>query len=160
MPSAPCQMTLAAQSVMKEFLHLPRDGIRKVRRAARRHFFPVLPSRDGNLKLPPALFLDSVCRASRGGRIKLFRRLLPYLAASAPATSTEVCEINSLAEFESGYARLADMLGHAGKTPPSSEIEFLRDNWESAFVVSRHDWTKRLSFPDRFCQHSRSATRG
>jgi predicted O-methyltransferase YrrM len=58
--------------------------------------------------------------------MKLFRRLLPYLDAPAPAASFEVCEINSLAEFESGYARLAGMLGHAGKTPPSSEIEFLR----------------------------------
>ncbi|MFN2622127.1 MAG: class I SAM-dependent methyltransferase [Chthoniobacterales bacterium] len=31
-----------------------------------------------------------------------------------------------MAEFESGYARLAAMLGHAGKTPPPGEIEFLR----------------------------------
>jgi predicted O-methyltransferase YrrM len=85
-----------------------------------------LASRNGNLKLPPALFLDAVCRASRGGRRKLFRRLFPYLFAPAPASSTEGCEINSLAEFESGYARLAVMLGHAGKTPPPGEIEFLR----------------------------------
>jgi predicted O-methyltransferase YrrM len=52
--------------------------------------------------------------------------LIPYLSASAPAPSTEVCEINSLAEFESGYARLAVMLGRAGKTPPPGELEFLR----------------------------------
>jgi hypothetical protein len=111
---------------MKELLHLPRDWMRKVRRTGRQHFFPVLVTRDGNLKLPPALFLDSLCRASRGGRLKLFRRLMPYLFAPPAASSTEVCEINSLAEFESGYARLAVMLGHAGKTPPPGEIEFLQ----------------------------------
>lgn len=70
--------------------------------------------------------LDSVWRASPGGRMKLFRRLLPYLSAGAPASSSEVCEINSLAEFETGYARLAAMLGRAGKIPPPGEAEFLR----------------------------------
>jgi len=70
--------------------------------------------------------LDSVWRASPGGRMKLFRRLLPYLSARAPAPSSEVCEINSLAEFETGYARLAAMLGRAGKIPPPGEVEFLR----------------------------------
>jgi predicted O-methyltransferase YrrM len=78
------------------------------------------------LRLPPALFLDSICRASRGERMKLFRRLFPYLSARAPVSSNEVCEIGSLADFESAYARLAVLLGHAGKTPPPGEIEFLR----------------------------------
>ena len=100
--------------------------MRKVRRTARQHFFPVLVTRDGNLKLPPALFLNSVWRAARGGRLKLFRRLLPYVFGSTSTSSTEVCEINSLGEFEAGYARLAIMLGRAGKAPPPGEIEFLR----------------------------------
>jgi predicted O-methyltransferase YrrM len=100
--------------------------MRKVRRAGRQHFFPVLPTRDGSLKLPPALFLDSVWRASPGGRLKLFRRLIPYLFAPAAVSSCDVFEINSLAEYESVYTRLAVILGHAGKTPPPGEIEFLR----------------------------------
>ena len=58
--------------------------------------------------------------------MKLFRRLRPYLRPSASASPAEVCEIKSLAEFESAYARLAAMLGHAGRTPPTGEIEFLR----------------------------------
>jgi predicted O-methyltransferase YrrM len=111
--------------VTKELQHLPRDWIRKLRRAWRQHFFPVLPQ-DGTLKLPLALLLDSVWRASPGGRMKLFRQLVPYLSAAAPDSSSEVCEITSLAKYESGYARLAGLLGHAGKKPPQGEIEFLR----------------------------------
>jgi hypothetical protein len=111
---------------IKQLSHLPRDWMRKVRRAARRQLFPELGTRDGDLRLPPALFLDSVFRASRGHRVKLFRRLLPYLAGSAPASAAAICEIKTLAEFESGYARLAGILGHAGKTPPPGELEFLR----------------------------------
>src|SRR4051812_15946024 len=105
------------RSAFIELLHLPRDLIRKVRRAGRQRLFPPLVTRDPTLKLPPALLLDSVFRASRGGRIRLFRRLIPYLSPPASAASTEVREINSLAEFESGYASLAVMLGHPGKTP-------------------------------------------
>src|SRR5688500_9568734 len=116
---------------MKELLHLPRDWMRKVRRATRDYFFPVLVTHDGNLKLPPALFLDSVRRASRGRRLKLSRRLMPYLFAPAAASSVEACEINSWEEFEAGYARLAVMLGHAGKTPPPGETAFLQS------IVSR-----------------------
>jgi Methyltransferase domain len=111
---------------MKRLLHFPRDFLRTVRRVGRRHFFPVLASADGSLKLPPVLLLDSVWRACRGGRMKLLRRLLPYLSARPPASSSEVCEINSLAEFETGYSRLAAMLGRTGRTPPPGEIEFLR----------------------------------
>jgi predicted O-methyltransferase YrrM len=33
--------------------------------------------------------------------------------------------MNSLAEFESGYVRLATFLGHRGKTPPPAELKFL-----------------------------------
>ncbi len=111
---------------MKKLLHLPRDAIRKVRRAGRQYFFPVLGTRDGNLKLPLAVVLDSVYRASQGDRIKLFRRLFPYLSAPAATLSTGACEIHSLADFESRYARLAAMLGHAGRTPPPGEIQFLQ----------------------------------
>lgn len=111
---------------MKKLLHLPRDGMRQLRRAARDHFFPELVTQHGDLNLPPALVLHSICRASRGRRMKLLRRLIPYLPASAPAASVEVCEIDSLSEFESAYARLAVMLGQPGKTPSPGEINFLR----------------------------------
>jgi predicted O-methyltransferase YrrM len=111
---------------MKEFLHLPRDWMRKVRRAGRKRFFPELPTHGGDLKLPPALLLDSVWRAPSGSRLKLFRRLMPYLVATPTPPSPDACEISSLADFEAGYADLARILGKPAKTPPPGEIEFLR----------------------------------
>src|SRR3954464_3625352 len=111
---------------MKELLHLPRDWMRKARRAGRQHFFPALEIRSGNLKVPAALLLDSVWRAAPGHRMKLVRRLMPYLSGQTQTASSQVCEIKSLEDFESGYARLAVMLGRAGATPPPGEIEFLR----------------------------------
>lgn len=38
----------------------------------------------------------------------------------------QTAEFRSLAEYESDYARFAGMLGHAGKTAPPGEIEFLQ----------------------------------
>src|SRR3954463_2685287 len=111
---------------MKKLLHLPRDWMRNVRRAGRRRFFPVLDTRDGTLKLPAAVLFDSVVRGPTGARTKLFRRLVPYLFSAAPAASTAVCEINSLPEYESAYARLAAMLQQPGKIRPPGEVEFLR----------------------------------
>lgn len=136
---------MALGDLMKELLHLPRDWMRKIRRVGREFFFPVLATRDGNLQLPIALLLDAVSRASRGDRLTLFRRLRPYLFAPAAAPSTEVCEINSLAEFESGYARLAGMLGRVGKTPPAGELEFLR-----AIVNRPMQYSGTISASDNF----------
>ena len=112
--------------MMKELVHLPRDLVRKVRRAARRHFFPVLDNRESKLTLPPAVVLDAVRHAHRGRRLKLLRRLIPYLSEPRPASPAAVCHIKTWPEFESGYAQLAVMLGRAGKTPPPGEIEFLQ----------------------------------
>jgi hypothetical protein len=101
--------------------------MRKVRRAGRARFLPALATPGRSLKLPPALFLDTVLRASPRSRLRLCRRLMPYLfAPGAASAATDVCAIHSLDEFESAYARLAAMLGHAGKTPPRGELEFLR----------------------------------
>ncbi|HVF70717.1 MAG TPA: class I SAM-dependent methyltransferase [Chthoniobacterales bacterium] len=111
---------------MKELLHLPRDWSRKMRRAGRRRLFPELDRHEASLKLPLAVLLDAIYRASPGSRVKLFRRLLPYLRAADSSATAETCHIESLADFASGYARLATMLGRAGKIPPPGEIEFLR----------------------------------
>jgi cephalosporin hydroxylase len=78
------------------------------------------------LKIPLSLFLGAVRDAPRGRRIKLLRELVPCLFETVPGSTAEVCEINSLANFESAYPCLAAMLGQAGKTPPPGEMEFLQ----------------------------------
>jgi predicted O-methyltransferase YrrM len=50
----------------------------------------------------------------------------------------EICQIDSLAEFPSAFSRLAEMLGHPGKMPPSGEVEFLRSNLNGK---KRHEGT-------------------
>lgn len=71
------------------------------------------------------ILLGAVRNAPRGYRLKIFRRSIPSLFAPPPAKPVEVCEINSLADFESAYARMATMLGETGKTPSASEVTFL-----------------------------------
>lgn len=44
----------------------------------------------------------------------------------APGESVDVGEFRSVEEFETKYATLAPVLGHAGKTPPPGEQDFLR----------------------------------
>ena len=109
---------------MRELSHAARDYLREVRRRGRQRFFTASVNRDGNLKVPLGVFFEAVRHAPRGCRIKLLQRLLSRPAP--PAARAEVCEINSLVDFESAYPRLAAILGHAGKTPPPGELEFLQ----------------------------------
>src|SRR6266403_6260239 len=122
-------------SLLREVLHVPRDWLRKVRRAGRRFLFHPSISRDGTLRLRLAPFLEAIFTATPGTRMKAFQRLYPSLSAPRPASSAVICEINSLADFESSYTQLAAMLGHAGKTSPPSEMEFLRriDNQQTVY---------------------------
>lgn len=111
---------------MTKLSHVPRDWLRKLRRIWREFFFTASVSRAGRLKLAPGIFLGSVRHAPRRSRLKFFRGLFASLSSPSSASSAEICEINSLANFESAYTCLAAMLGHAGKVPPPGEIEFLR----------------------------------
>src|SRR5207248_2778521 len=112
--------------LMRKALHAPRDWLRKVRRAGQQFLFRPSISRDGILKLRLAPFLEAIFKATPATRMKAFQRLYLSLSAPRPASSAVICEINSLANFESSYTQLAAMLGHAGKTSPPSEMEFLR----------------------------------
>src|SRR4051794_40850632 len=118
--------TARRRPVMKKLFHLPRDWMRKVRRAGRQFLFRPSISREGILKLRLAIFLEAILKTARSYRVKVFQLLYPSLSAPCPASSPVICEINSLADFQSSYGHLAAMLGHPGKAPPPSEIEFLR----------------------------------
>src|SRR5438105_2264148 len=116
----------ATGHLIRESSHAARDWLRKVRRAVRNFFFNPSISRAGNLKVPLGVLLEVVRHAPWRCRIRLFQRLFPSPSVPFPPASAEVCEFKSLANFESDYTHLAAMLGLAGKTPPPSELEFLR----------------------------------
>jgi hypothetical protein len=109
---------------MRQISHAARDWLRKVRRASR-ELFMLDPAIAAIVKLPIFIFLGAVRHAPSGSRRKVFRCSVASLSAPAPVERAEDCEINSLTNFESAYARLAALLGRAGKTPAAGEVEFL-----------------------------------
>ena len=109
---------------VREVSHAARDWLRKVRKAGR-DLFMIDRAIGAIRRLPVVISLGAVRHASRGCRMKIFRGAIRSLSTPAPAEPVEVCEINSLTDFDSGFARLAAMLGHAGRRPSPGELEFL-----------------------------------
>ena len=111
-------------SRIRELSHAARDSLRKLRKAGRA-FFKVDHAAAAVTRLPIVILLGAVRNAPCGYRLKIFRRSVPSLFAPLRAKPVEVCEINSLADFDSAYARLATMLGETGKNPSAGEVTFL-----------------------------------
>jgi predicted O-methyltransferase YrrM len=111
-------------SRIRKLSHAARDWLRKLRKAGRA-FFRVDHAAAAVARLPIVILLGAVRNAPRGYRLKIFRRSVPSLLAPRPAKPVEVCEINSLGDFDSAYARLATILGETGKTPSAGELTFL-----------------------------------
>jgi len=109
---------------MRELSHAARDWLRKVRKAGR-ELFMIDRAIAAIIRLPVVISLGAVRHAPRGCRTKILRGAIRSVSRPAPTGSGEVCEINSLADFNSGYARLAAMLGQAGRGPSPGEVEFL-----------------------------------
>jgi len=109
---------------VREVSHAARDWLRKVRKAGR-DLFMIDRAIGAIRRLPVVISLGAVRHAPRGCRMKIFRGAIRSLSTPAPAGPAEVCEINSLTDFDSGFARLAAMLGHAGRRPSPGELEFL-----------------------------------
>jgi hypothetical protein len=83
-----------------------------------------------NLRPERELSLKSYLRALRysplRSRIVIARKLFPYLFLRVARSTAEVCEFDSLENYETSYRRLARLLGHNEKVPPPGEIDFLR----------------------------------
>lgn len=103
-----------------------RDRLRKVRKGARRSFSTASVDREGNLRIPLGLMLETIGYVPLNRSIELLRILRKPCPAYVPTAADETCEIDSLAAFPSSYGRLAGMLGQSGKVPPSGEMEFLQ----------------------------------
>ena len=111
-------------SVLREFSHAARDWLRKVRRSAREVFMIDLLV-GAVRRWPVAVFLGAVFQPQAHSRLSFFCRAPHLFRRPRSSAAAEACAINSLPEFESGYVRLATLLGHPGKTPPAAELEFL-----------------------------------
>lgn len=111
-------------SAVRGFSHTARDWLRKVRRSVR-EFFLIDQLVGAIRRWPAAVFLSAVFQAPADSRIRFLCRAPRSLRRPRSSAAAKVCAINSLAEFESGYVRLAMLLGHPGKTPPPAELEFL-----------------------------------
>jgi len=76
------------------------------------------------------LSLKSYLRALRyspiRSRIVIARKLFPYLFQRTARSTAEICEFDSLENYETSYRRLARLLDHSEKVPPPGEIDFLR----------------------------------
>ena len=53
------------------------------------------------------------------------RKLFPYLFQRVARSTAEICEFDSLENYETSYRRLARLLGHSEKMPSPGEIDFL-----------------------------------
>ena len=82
-----------------------------------------------NLRPERNLPLGSYLRALRyspiRSRIVIARKLFPYLFQRVARSTAEICEFDSLENYETSYQHLARLLGHSEKVPPPGEMEFL-----------------------------------
>jgi len=77
------------------------------------------------LKLPLKSYLRALRYSPIRSRIEVARKLFPYLFRRLARSTAEICEFDSPGNYETSYQRLARLLGHSEKLPPSGEIEFL-----------------------------------
>lgn len=109
---------------MREVSHAARDWLRKVRKAGR-EIFMIDRAIAAVRRLPVAISFGAVRHAPRRRRTKILRSAIRSIFAPASAEPAAGCEINSLTDFNSRYARLAAMLGQTGRAPSPDELKFL-----------------------------------
>jgi predicted O-methyltransferase YrrM len=111
-------------SQIREFSHVARDWLRKVRRRTRKALM-VDEAAAGLRRTRMMIAYGAVQHARRGCRLAALTRAIS-LWQSPRLNGINVCEINSLAEFDEGCARLAPLLGQPPKPPSPGELEFLQ----------------------------------
>ncbi len=73
-----------------------------------------------------ARYFRTLRRAPRAAWPTLLHRWIEARFRKGAPSSAEVCVFASLDRYELQYARMASLLGHAGRHPPPDEVEFLR----------------------------------
>jgi predicted O-methyltransferase YrrM len=77
-------------------------------------------------ELPLKSYLRALCYSPIRSRIVIARKLFPYLFQRVARSTAEICEFDSLENYETSYRSLARLLSHSEKVPPPGEIDFLR----------------------------------
>jgi predicted O-methyltransferase YrrM len=126
---------------IRELSHVLRDALRKMRKSVRRSL-RVDRAIAAMLRRPHVILIGAIRHAPTRSRMRILRHGIQSLAAASRRKAIELCKISSLAEFELGYAHLAEMLGHAGKTPAPGEVEFL------ASIAQRRKYYQGAIAPD------------
>src|SRR5713226_1585293 len=76
-------------------------------------------------ELPLRSYVHALRYSPAGSRIAMARQLFPYLFRSIARSAAEICEFDSLKNYQASYRRLAQFLGHGEKASPPGEIDFL-----------------------------------
>jgi predicted O-methyltransferase YrrM len=76
--------------------------------------------------LPLGSYLRALRYSPIRSRIVVARKLFPYLFQRVARSTAEVCEFDSLENYETTYRSLARLLSHSEKVPPPGEMDFLR----------------------------------
>ena len=118
-----CQRSFWSQ--IREFSHVARDWLRKVRRSARKALM-VDEAAAALRRTQIMMAYGAVQHARRGCRIAVLGRAIGSFSRPPPPNDANVCEINSLAEFDAGCARLASLLGQLPKASSPGKLEFLQ----------------------------------
>ena len=110
---------------IREFSHVARDWLRKVRRTVRKALM-VDEATAVLRRTRIAIAYGAVRNTRRSRRIAVLGRAIGSFSRPPPLSSANVCEINSLADFHAGCARLAPLLGQLAKPRSPDELEFLQ----------------------------------
>src|SRR4051794_7048823 len=71
-------------------------------------------------------YLRTLRDAPKGLRAQFASRLFPELFRTSVRSEAEICEFDTLDNYEAKYRLLAQLLGRPEKPPPADELAFLR----------------------------------
>src|SRR5439155_6463568 len=100
MPEGLSEAASLKMGMIRELSHAARDWLRRVRKAGR-ELFMINRAIAAVIRLPVVISLGAVRHAPRSCRTKILPGAVRSLSTPAPAEPAEVCEINSLADFDS-----------------------------------------------------------
>src|SRR5690349_749725 len=102
--------------MIRELSHVTRDWLRKVRKRTRA-LLKLDATKEGAQRAAPVILVNALRYARPGLRSRTFRQSLALFSKPVPSPPADLCKLNTIEEFYTGYARLAVLLGRSEKTP-------------------------------------------